>query len=289
MLKTITLENFTVFPKAKIEFSPGLNVFVGENGTGKTHLLKLGFALLNAIRRAEGGEPFGALLDSELNWSFDGVVSDLSSFDRGKITVAATTWAGDDVAFFASDGVTTAIRETIVVPTQPKSIFIYPVAVPLKLPDADRGLPWTSRTLEPIRPLLDDLQKVANPWLAADSARKLTVLANHLKSGRLTIGATLFWDTPETGLNAKWLVPLAETLVRLSEHVQVCIATHSLFLLRELDILQKKEQFAVSSKYFNLLRTDSSVAVRHGKACDHIGDIVSLDMEIDQSNRYLNI
>lgn len=40
-LTKIYLENFTVFDKMEIDFSPGINVFVGENGTGKTHVMKV--------------------------------------------------------------------------------------------------------------------------------------------------------------------------------------------------------------------------------------------------------
>lgn len=40
-IKKITVKNFTVFEKLDVEFGTGINVIVGENGTGKTHLLKL--------------------------------------------------------------------------------------------------------------------------------------------------------------------------------------------------------------------------------------------------------
>lgn len=46
MLKQLTLHNFTVFKEAHLTFSPGLNVIIGENGTGKTHLLKLAYLFL---------------------------------------------------------------------------------------------------------------------------------------------------------------------------------------------------------------------------------------------------
>jgi len=39
-IKSIELQNFTVFENFKCDFSSGVNIFVGENGTGKTHLLK---------------------------------------------------------------------------------------------------------------------------------------------------------------------------------------------------------------------------------------------------------
>jgi ABC-type lipoprotein export system ATPase subunit len=45
VIQSLQLENFSVFKKASIEFSPKINVIVGENGTGKTHLLKAAYAL----------------------------------------------------------------------------------------------------------------------------------------------------------------------------------------------------------------------------------------------------
>jgi len=44
MLDHIKLERFTAFEQFSLKFSPGLNVFIGENGCGKTHLLKLVYA-----------------------------------------------------------------------------------------------------------------------------------------------------------------------------------------------------------------------------------------------------
>lgn len=40
-IKGIEIENFTVFKQENIEFEKGINVFVGENGLGKTHIMKL--------------------------------------------------------------------------------------------------------------------------------------------------------------------------------------------------------------------------------------------------------
>jgi recombinational DNA repair ATPase RecF len=45
MLDRLELENFTVFREVNLDFSPGLNVFVGPNATGKTHILKLLYAV----------------------------------------------------------------------------------------------------------------------------------------------------------------------------------------------------------------------------------------------------
>lgn len=48
MLKTLHLQNFTAFADVHLAFSPGLNVIVGQNGTGKTHLLKAAYLVNRA-------------------------------------------------------------------------------------------------------------------------------------------------------------------------------------------------------------------------------------------------
>ncbi len=48
MLQRLYVRDFTVFAEANFEFGPGLNVVVGTNGTGKSHVLKLGYAVLSS-------------------------------------------------------------------------------------------------------------------------------------------------------------------------------------------------------------------------------------------------
>lgn len=48
-LKRIELNNFTVFEREEISFSSGINIIVGANGMGKTHLLKLLYAASQAV------------------------------------------------------------------------------------------------------------------------------------------------------------------------------------------------------------------------------------------------
>jgi len=43
--KELELENFTAFERAKLSFVPGVNAIIGENGTGKTHILKVLYAV----------------------------------------------------------------------------------------------------------------------------------------------------------------------------------------------------------------------------------------------------
>jgi AAA15 family ATPase/GTPase len=49
-IKRLTLKNFTVFEKIQIPFTLGVNVIIGENGTGKTHVMKVLYSACQAAR-----------------------------------------------------------------------------------------------------------------------------------------------------------------------------------------------------------------------------------------------
>jgi predicted ATPase len=57
-VEQLRLKNFTAFEDATFEFSPGLNVLIGANATGKSHVLNAGYALLKGwdeAARTAGG------------------------------------------------------------------------------------------------------------------------------------------------------------------------------------------------------------------------------------------
>jgi predicted ATP-binding protein involved in virulence len=49
MINKLTLQEFTVFSNAEITFSPGINVIIGQNGSGKMHLLKAAYLFSRAF------------------------------------------------------------------------------------------------------------------------------------------------------------------------------------------------------------------------------------------------
>jgi recombinational DNA repair ATPase RecF len=50
-LKKLKLQCFTVFDQLEMDFSDGVNIFIGENGTGKTHIMKVLYAACQASRK----------------------------------------------------------------------------------------------------------------------------------------------------------------------------------------------------------------------------------------------
>ncbi len=54
-ISKITLRNVTVFENLEMQFAPGINIFIGPNGTGKTHMMKL---LYSACRASDPKNSF---------------------------------------------------------------------------------------------------------------------------------------------------------------------------------------------------------------------------------------
>ena len=50
------IDNFTVLENERIEFCAGVNVIIGANGTGKSHLLKVLYALTQWMTEKNGTE-----------------------------------------------------------------------------------------------------------------------------------------------------------------------------------------------------------------------------------------
>jgi predicted ATP-dependent endonuclease of OLD family len=89
--------------------------------------------------------------------------------------------------------------------------------------------------------------------LVAEGLRKLATIAQLIANGSLPGKGYLFWDEPESNLNPKLIKKVARTILELAQSgIQVFVATHSLFLLRELYILQRREFQHVGTRYFGL-------------------------------------
>ena len=49
MITKVKFDNFTAFETLTMQFSPGINILIGENGTGKTHIMKALYAACSVI------------------------------------------------------------------------------------------------------------------------------------------------------------------------------------------------------------------------------------------------
>ena len=49
----LVLNKLTAFHEAEFTFSPGINVFIGANSTGKSHVMKIIYSLLKVCETAD--------------------------------------------------------------------------------------------------------------------------------------------------------------------------------------------------------------------------------------------
>lgn len=344
MLKKLSLENFTCFHEAKMEFSAGLNVIVGENGTGKSHILKLCYAILRSLTWPDASFAKDAYARDFVKHLIAVFRSDslgrLPSRVHGhsSCTIKAS-WRGKwkldcnfsprntELVNLDSFSYETAISPPLFLP--PKEIlsvysgFYHAIstrelhfdATYLDLAKALSAKPLRGPRLESIGRYLNPLEEMIGGTvklendafyyygnqsqvnsvnkrleapLMAEGHRKLGMLMYLLQTGGLQERSSLFWDEPEANLNPTLIKKLAEILVELSEIMQITIATHSLFLLRELEIYAESKKLS-NIRYFGLHFTENGVEVMSGDSSDDIGEIAVLDTSVAQSEEYMKL
>lgn len=345
MLDSLEVKNFTVFPDARLRFVGGLNVIVGENGLGKTHLLKLPYAVM-AMSAEEGRKPDGrpptrALLQTRLAERLVDVfgVEGLGRLARRQLgqRQARVRLAFDEPGTSIEFGFALQSKSTVAVDRPPAAwlgqapvflparelLTLYPWFVALHAThpagmdgtwrDACRllgapvlkgphRLPKTIvrplRLLEKQiggqavlerngrfylrRPTTSDMEVP----LMAEGSRKLAMVAHVIATGALLGKGCLFWDEPEANLNPKLIREVAKAILLLCRAgVQVFAATHSLFLLREFEILLNREFREVEQRCFAPQRGSDGVEVSR---MDRIGDAappITLDEEVGRPGR----
>ncbi|MGI9283150.1 MAG: AAA family ATPase [Endozoicomonas sp.] len=346
MLNSIRIENLTAFQDAQLQLCPGINIIVGENGCGKSHLLKAAYASLATgvldARKSPGTAPSKGKLQSAYGEKLvnvfrpeklGGIVSNKSiqsctmsfectnsqhsvSFEFSaraetevKINQLPKRWNSEKVVFFPARELMTSYAW---LPNTYKNHYLEIDEAYVDTCDLLGALPVKgSREVEAkalLKPLEDamggtlvldkngrfylqtGLGRKIEISLLAEGLRKLAMIARLIANGTLLSSGLLFWDEPEANLNPKLIKLLAKSILDLSMNgVQVVCATHSLFLLREIELMASKPVYHnLPQRYFALKPGgDSRVSVEQGGAVDDLETLVLLDEELAQSDRYM--
>lgn len=370
VLKSLQLKNFTVFAEEHLHFGKNVNVIVGENGTGKTHLLKAIYAGLaqshdhlsekkknprydgffdisGRLNAMMGSETAYSLVHRNRNQSLLCESDSLemkyrftdSSFDfsveidptQDQITNNSIGIVSDDSPSFSASTKPPFTTKPIEFVTNPpvflptrELLSIYPSFLALydtsyvpfeaSWRDACRllGKPYSKALatpeLESIKKQIEDVMGgslrledsgrfyLTTPigkiemHMVAEGWRKLGMIAQLIANGSLTPYCAFLWDEPEANLNPRLIKLVAKIITDLSNTgIQVFIATHSLFLLRELHILQKLNEGTLENRYFGLKREEHNLSVNQGDSMDYVGELAALDEEVIQAERYIDL
>jgi AAA15 family ATPase/GTPase len=349
MLTSIDVKNLTVFSEAHLECSPELNVIVGENDTGKSHLLKAAYSILAVS--AEGGRGPNAIPPTKTQLQrriAEKLMAVLRPETLGRLARRRQGRERCEIAVEfdkkeqnVSFGFATSSKSEVIIDRFPgrwidadnypvflptrELLTIYPGFVALydnhylEFDETWRdtclllGLPLVRGPREShIDELLSPLEQIMGGTveldrngrfylripgegrmeipLVAEGSRKLAMIARLIATGVLLDRGYLFWDEPDTNLNPKLIREVAVGILRLCRNgIQVFIATHSLFLLRELQLRLQSEEFAgIRTRFFGFHRGPQGVHVHQGDSVDDIGEITSLSEELSQTDRYLD-
>ena len=346
MLRRLNAKRLTAFRDADFRFCPGVNVIIGENSSGKSHLLRVAYALIAAGAERNGSlasaNPVKATLQRTIATKLINVMRPESlghlarrrtGRQRCRIALEFEDSALDCAISFAAanrsevrvDGCPTAWQEKAPVFLPPHELLtLYPGFVAVydghylefdeihrdtcvllgQPPPRDSRKALASAQIEPLEKEMGGTveldangrfylkapgqSRIEMP-LVAEGLRKLAMLARLVATGSLLGNGYLFWDEPEANLNPKLIKSVALAILGLSRSdIQVFVATHSLFLLRELEVLSKTDDFrSVDQRYFALAIDNDGVHVEQGDTADELQTLMLLDENLQQSDRYL--
>lgn len=266
----------------ELHFSDGINVIIGENGTGKTTLLKMIYAATQwSIKQTHSGKTdrFHKFFSNNIS------DSDLLKNDTGKQRYCGfevfdgehtfsyslshkgflnlDTWLGLDIqsVFIPTTEMLShskdflALNEKFNMPFDGTQVDII---VNASLPEA-RTLPsYMNAILEQISRAIDGTVIQENDTfyiikndgrkidfsLEAEGLRKLALLWKLIRNGLLEHGTILLWDEPESNLNPELFPLAAKILLELEQNgIQIFIATHSYNFVKYLELFRtSKEQ-----------------------------------------------
>jgi predicted ATPase len=341
MLKEAHFQNFTCVPNSAWQFAAGINVIVGENGLGKTHVLKALYALLKV--QADIKEPTKTLLAKAYA---DKLVAVLRPESLGRLAKrkqgrerSELSLSMENEAHSCAIGFATNAQNQVDVARSPtERLPLSPAYLPTR--ELVTLCPWflplyDNYHLEFEETWRDTVSLLGNPSLkgarekdvarllapledamggrvmvdaqsgrfylqasgegrmemplVAEGLRKLAMLARLISTGTLLKQGYLFWDEPETNLNPKLIKTLAASIVAVAHSgVQVFIATHSLFLLRELEMILTDNSFrSLPRRWFALAAQDGPVVLEQSDHIEDIQTLVMLDEELAQSDRFM--
>ena len=340
MLNKATMKNFGPLPNEEYQFAPGLNVVVGENGLGKSQLLKLLYAVLKV--NADAKDFTKAALQKAYADKLVGVfrpdaLGRLAKRKQGRERCEVRLEM-DDSALSCAFGFASQAKSEVQLDKLPaKALEQAPAYIPtrelvtlcpwfgplydnfhLRFEESWRdtvsllGAPSVKgarekKAAELLKPLEEAMggkvvvdsgtgefylsipgEGSMEMPLVAEGLRKLAMLARLISTGALLDKGYLFWDEPETNMNPKLIKVLARSILTLCQQgIQVFIATHSYFLLKELDLLSR--QYSVEQRFLSLVATgpDRVVTLQQASRLLDLETVVALDEELAQYDREL--
>lgn len=234
-----------MFEDITIPFSKGLNVLVGENGVGKTHIMKLTYAACQASKHDVSFSQKTTMLFRPDQSSIGRLVNrNKNGNNTAKVSVES------DTAKIGMLFSTKTKKWDAEIKTEEKwekqmsdltSVFIPAKEILSNAWNLDAAVKMGNVEFDDT--YLDIIAAAKLEFnLVAEGLRKIALLWQLIKNGTLEKGSVLFWDEPEANINPKYIPVLAELLIMLErEEVQIFVSTHDYFLSKYIEVKRKED------------------------------------------------
>jgi len=273
----IKIKDFTVFKDFSLEPNSRINVIIGENGTGKTHLLKLIYAA--ALSRNKQVNEADAVFDFPPGFDYSVGIKIAGNNGSDSESASALIESSTEYMpiFIPAKEMPSISRFTNVADQFKKSMALDPTLTDVirmgqhEIPDNPTAL---AQKLTPkLEKIIEGTVFIRHSdktfwirkhngmeipfWLEAEGIRKFALLWQLLMNHNLNEGDVLLWDEPEANINPLLIPELTDIIVELSQNnVQVFCATHSYMFAHYLD-LRKKSTDNVS--FVSLYKSDGVI------------------------------
>lgn len=262
-----------------LDFGAGINVLIGENGVGKTSLLKMIYAATQwSIEKTEVGKT-RQLLHFFSDHLKDNMALRSANHEDGYCTFSVSDgehkfeYSLSHDGFFNFDDWLGLNYQSVYIPTMemlshakgflamnqkysmPFDGTQIDIIVNASLPETREVSPVAGKILEKLSSMIDgtvvqeddifyvlkkDGRKV-DFSLEAEGLRKFGLLWKLVRNGLLEKGSILIWDEPEANMNPEMYPVLADIILALADYgVQCFVATHSYNFAKYLEIRKTK-------------------------------------------------
>ena len=290
-IKSMKVLNIMAFHQKELDlqFGDGINILIGENGMGKTTLLKMIYAALQySIENQTSGKELIHFFSNNLRdfsqMKYPGKekdtcyyeISDGQHFFKDYLTkkngIVSEGWKGLNIqsVFIPTTEMLShskgflAMNQKYNMPFDETQIDII----------VNASLPETKKVYQSCEIILKEISEVINGKvvqeddtfyivkndgrkidfsLEAEGMRKLGLLWKLIRNGLLEKDSVLLWDEPEANLNPELYPLVANILLALQKNgVQIFLATHSYNFAKYLEIRRtEREQVFIHNLYRN--------------------------------------
>lgn len=265
-IKEVKLTGISVFKRIELKMSNGINVVIGENGSGKTHLLKMIYFAYNNNEELSIEKKYIRNFKDKDKLNPEVLIktedSECFMLDWGKrcseeeykepIYIPVTEMLSHSKGFLALNG-------KYKMPFDKTEVDIISNA---ELPETRKISKLNQKILDKISNIIGGEVIYENDTFyinkiegfkvefsaEAEGLRKFGLLFKLIRNGLIEKGSVLLWDEPEANINPELIPVLVDILLELqTEGVQIFISTHSYNL----------------AKYFEVKRKDSNEVLFH--------------------------